>query len=134
MIVVDTDVISYFWLEANRTEAARTVRRRDADWRAPRLWRSEFRSVLYQHMHHRGLPLEKALRIVETAEADLENTTYRVSASDVLRRAEALGHSTYDCEYVALAQQLGTTLVTGDRRLPDLFPETAVLLENFAAG
>ena len=50
MIVVDNDVVSYFWLEAGRTEAARRARERDADWHAPRLWRSEFRNVLYQHI------------------------------------------------------------------------------------
>lgn len=57
MIVVDNDVISYFWLEAGRTEAARKARDRDADWHAPHLWRSEFRNVLSQHMAHRGFRL-----------------------------------------------------------------------------
>ena len=31
MIVVDNDIISYVWLEAGRTEAARKARERDAD-------------------------------------------------------------------------------------------------------
>ena len=133
MIVVYNDVISYFWLEALRTEAARGVRMRDSDWCAPRLWRSEFRNVLYQHMQHRGLLLEEAISIAQDAEADLADTTFDVSTAQVLRLVEASGHSAYDCEYVALAQHLGVPLVTGDKRLPDLFPQTAVLLETFAA-
>ena len=133
MIVVDNDVISYFWLEAGRTEAARRARERDADWHAPRLWRSEFRNVLYQHIAHRGLPLADALRIVETVEADMEGATYSVASTDVLKLAEGAGHPTYDCEYVALAQELSVTLVTGDQAVVDLFPDTAVLLEDFAA-
>ncbi len=131
MIVVDNDVISYFWLEARRTEAARRVRERDADWHAPRLWRSEFRNVLYQHMAHRELSLGDAQRIAETVEADLESTTYSVATADVLRLVDASGHSAYDCEYVALAQELDTPLVTGDNTVADLFPDTAVLLEDY---
>jgi predicted nucleic acid-binding protein len=134
MIVVDNDVISYFWLEASRTKAARRARERDADWHAPRLWRSEFRNVLYQHMAHRGLSRADAQRIAETVEADLESTTYSVATSDVLRLVDASGHSAYDCEYVALAQELDTQLVTGDETVVNLFPDTAVLLEDFATG
>jgi len=132
MIVVDNDVISYFWLEASRTAAARSVRGRDDEWVAPRLWISEFRNVLYQHMRHRDLPFPDALRIAETAEADMMEHTYDVPTEDVLRLVDTSGHSAYDCEYVALAQSLGVPLVTGDRRLPNLFPATAVLLEDFA--
>jgi predicted nucleic acid-binding protein len=134
MIVVDNDVISYFWLEASRTKAARRARQRDADWHAPRLWRSEFRNVLYQHMAHRGLSRVDAQQIAETVEADMEGKTYPVSSADVLRLADEADHPTYDCEYVALAQALGVTLVTGDQTVVDLFADTAVLLEDFATG
>lgn len=134
MIVVDNDVISYFWLEAARTEAARAVRQRDADWRVPRLWRSEFRNVLYRHLTHRDLSLEDALRTAEVAEADLKDATYSVATADVLRLEESSGRSAYDCEYVAAAQHLSVWLVTGDETVAGLFPDTAVLLEDFAAG
>jgi len=134
VIVVDNDVISYFWLEAGRTEAARKARERDADWHAPRLWRSEFRNVLYQHMAHRGLSRADAQQIAETVEADMDGATYTVSSADVLRLSDEADHPTYDCEYVALAQELGVTLVTGDETVADQFPDTAVLLEDFAQG
>jgi len=134
MIVVDNDVISYFWLEAGRTEAARKTRVRDADWHAPRLWRSEFRNVLSLHVAHRGLPLTDAQQIAERVEADMDGRTYAVSSADVLRLADEAGHPTYDPEYVALAQELNVPLVTGDETVADQFPETAVLLEDFAGG
>lgn len=134
MIVVDNDVISYFWLEATRTAAARGVRQRDADWVAPRLWQSEFRNVMHQHMRHRDLLLEDALRIVRDAEEDLANRTLDVQSERVLQLVDASNHSAYDCEYVALAQRLGVPLVTGDKRLARVFPETAVLLEAYAEG
>jgi hypothetical protein len=40
MIVVDNDVISYFWLrmDVERSALARKVRRRDDDWVTPELF------------------------------------------------------------------------------------------------
>lgn len=133
MIVVDNDVISYFWLEAERTNAARGVRARDANWIAPRLWKSEFRNVLYLHIQHRGLPVEEAQSIAREAETDLARSTFGVDTDLVLQLAAASGHSAYDCEYVALAQTRDLPLVTGDKQLAARFSDIAHLLESFAA-
>jgi len=109
------------------------ARKEEHAWpRVQYLWRSEFRTVLCQHMAHRGLSRADAQQIAETVEADLENTTYSVATSDVLRLVDASGHSAYDCEYVALAHELDVTVVTGDETVADLFSDTAVLLEDFA--
>ena len=133
MIVVDTDVISYFWLDAARTEAARRARRKDADWVAPHLWRSEFRSVLRAYLNADLLSYSEATWYAEKAEQDLYGHEYDVTTADVLKLVEQTGHAAYDCEYAALAQALGAALVTGDKRLPELFPGTAVLLEDFVS-
>ena len=57
---------------------------------------------------------------------------YEIHVADVLKLVETTGHSSYDCEYVALAQSLGVPLVTGGTNLADAFPDIAVLLEDFA--
>lgn len=133
MIVVDTDVISYFWLQmtVDRPAAAQAARQRDADWVVPYLWRSEFRSVLRGYMTRDLMTLEEARRFHEQAQEDLRDREYEMAAAPVLRLVDDTGHSAYDCEYVALAQQLGVTLVTGDRPVVEQFPNTAVLLEAF---
>lgn len=136
MIVVDTDVISYFWLRmtVDRPAAARAVRERDAVWAVPRLWRSEFRSVLRGYMTRDLMTLDEAKQYADRAEQDLKGSEYEVPAKTVLRLVDATGHSAYDCEYVALAEHLGVPLVTGDQRLVDRFDDTAVLLETFAGS
>jgi predicted nucleic acid-binding protein len=51
----------------------------------------------------------------------------------VLRLAMESRCSAYDCEFVALAQDLGIPLVTVDRRLLNAFPSIAVSIHNFIA-
>lgn len=135
MIVVDTDVIAYFWLElaSGRSEAARRARRKDADWVAPYLWRSEFRSVLRGYIAAGLLTYSEALWFAEKAERDMRGSEYDVQTADVLKLVEQTGQSAYDCEYVVLAQALGTPLITGDGKVARAFPGTALMLEDFAA-
>jgi predicted nucleic acid-binding protein len=85
-------------------------------------------------MAHRDLPLDDALQIADQVDADMRGATASVRTADVLRLVNASGHSAYDCEYVALAQRLGATLVTGDQRVAKVFPDTAVLMEEFVSG
>jgi predicted nucleic acid-binding protein len=134
MIVVDNDVISYFWIRMDTARASlvKDVRERDPDWVAPRVWRSEFRNVLRGYMAGDYMTLSEALKYARMAEDDLRENTRSVPTRRVLQLVDEAGHSAYDCEYVALAQELNVTFVTGDQTVVDLFPDTAVLLERYA--
>ena len=134
MIVVDNDVISYFWIrmDTERASLAQDVRERDPDWVAPRVWRSEFRNVLRGYMSGGYMTLAEAIDYARRAEEDLRESTRSVPTRRVLQLVDETDHSAYDCEYVALAQELNVTLVTGDRAVAHLFPDTAVLLERYA--
>jgi predicted nucleic acid-binding protein len=78
------------------------------------------------------MTLDEAQRFHRKAQEDLQDREHEVSADAVLQLVDDTGHSGYDCEYVALAQRLDVTLVTGDQAVVDHFPDTAVLLEDFA--
>ena len=134
MIVVDTDVIGYFWIrmDVGRASLARDVREKDDDWVAPRIWQSEFRNVLRGYLAGDYMTLAEALDYAEMAEDDLRESTHSVPTQPVLELVEETGHSAYDCEYVALAQELDVPLGTGDTTVADRFPDTAVLLEDYA--
>ncbi len=131
MIVVDTDVIAAYWIKTARTPAALQARRRDADWIAPLLWISEFRSVLRQYILNGHMRFAEALWIAEKAEATMRGKLYTVNTATVLKLVERTRDSSYDCEYVALAEAQGIPLVTGDKTLAQRFPNVAVLLEDF---
>ncbi|HUF10543.1 MAG TPA: type II toxin-antitoxin system VapC family toxin [Rhodothermales bacterium] len=132
MIVVDTDVIAAFWIRGPRTPAALGARRRDPDWAAPVLWRSEFRSVLRQYMLAGHIGYSDAVWIADKAEASMRGKEYTVATASVLKLVERTGHSSYDCEFVALADAMGLHLVTGDGKIARVFPDVAVSLEEFA--
>lgn len=74
---------------------------------------------------------EDASQISRAAERDMAGREYGVQTEVVLRHVNRTGHSSYDCEFVALAQGLGVRLVTGDRKLAEIFPEFATTLEEF---
>lgn len=131
MIVVDTNIIGYLYLSSERTEQAEQALLKDAEWVAPLLWRSEFRSVLAQYMRRGILRVEEAEQVMDEAQALMLGHEYEVVSSDVLRLVARSGCTAYDCEFAALAQELGIPLVTVDRELLREFPEIAVGLEEY---
>ena len=131
MIVVDTNVIAYLYLDSPETSVAERVLLADPEWRAPVLWRSEFRNVLVHYLRRGILSSEKGFQIAEKAELRMQGREYLVSSAQVLRLAASSKCSAYDCEFVALAQELGVKLVTADKRVVSEFPETAIALDAF---
>ncbi len=134
MIVVDTNVIGYLYLTSKWSEQAELALLKDPLWAAPLLWRSELRNVLALYIRRRMLGLEASQGIMEEATSLMLGREYEVASAHVLSLAAASGCSAYDCEFVALAQDLGVPLVTVDRRILREFPDSAVALEQFAAG
>lgn len=132
MIVADTNLLIYFYVQGERTEESEAVLRRDATWTAPLLWRSEFRNALIGLVRKEALAIDKALSIVDEAERWLVGHEYSVISRHVLALADQSGCSAYDCEFVALAQDLGIPLVTTDRQILKAFPAIAVSPSVFA--
>jgi predicted nucleic acid-binding protein len=131
MIVVDTNIIGYLYLSSERTEQAEQAFVKDSEWAAPLLWRSEFRSVLAQYIRRGVLRVEEAEQVMDEAQALMVGQEYEVVSSDVLRLAARSGCTAYDCEFVALAQELGVVLVTVDQEVLKEFPEVAVGLGEY---
>lgn len=132
MIVVDTNLLVYLYVEGQRTLVAEAVAARDAAWVAPLLWRSEFRNTLAGLMRREALAVEDAIRITHEAERAMAGREYSVVSHHVLQLAARSGCSAYDCEFVALAQDLAIPLVTADRAVRRAFPAETIPPEAFA--
>jgi len=133
VIVVDTNVIVYLLMPGDQTPAARRTLQRDSAWAAPLLWRSALRNVLAVALRHRRLALTDALDVMEAATTLMANSEYVVPSPAVLHLTAGSTCSAYDCEFVALAQDLGVPLVTADREVFTQFADTAVPLERYGA-
>lgn len=131
MIVADTNALAYLFLTGDHTPAAERVYQSDPVWAVPLLWRSEFRNVLAHYIRRGQLSLSEAQRIMDAASELVHGREFDVPSAPVLRLVAESTCSAYDCEFVALAQDLGVQLVTSDRQLLSQFPSTAVSLENF---
>jgi predicted nucleic acid-binding protein len=128
VIVVDTNVLAYLYLPSEHTPAAEALLQRDDDWAAPVLWRSEFRNILAGYMRRSALTYDQACLIQREAEALMTGAEFEVESTAVLDLVSRSDCSAYDCEFIALADKLGTSLVTLDRKLLKAFPKRAVSL------
>ncbi len=131
MIVVDTNIIAYLYLSGDHSHQVELLLSSDSDWNAPVLWKSEFRSVLSRYLHKDIFSVEEALLIIQQAEELLANNVFEVSSSHVMKLVNSSSCSSYDCEFVALAQYLGCALVTADKKIIREFPKTAVSLGDY---
>ena len=131
MIVVDSNVIAYCWLNSPMTGLAQRVRVMDPDWHAPVLWRSEMRSILAGYVRDGSLSGAQARRVMRQVEGALMGSEHLVSSDGVLQIIEATRLSAYDAEFVALAEELSIALVTEDKAVLKAFPEVALSMERF---
>ncbi len=131
MIVVDTNAISYFFVECRYTRSAKSMLLQDARWVAPLLWRSELRNTLVKLFKKGVVDRDDAIRVIIEAESLMSGGEYHVGSADVLDLAIRAKCSAYDAEFVVLARELRVPLVTTDKELLEKFPETAVTPERF---
>ena len=134
MIVADVNLVAYLLIDGVHTEAAQSVLAWDPEWAAPLLWRSEWRNVLAGYMRRGHLDLPEVVERMALAEALFRGREFAVESERVLELVARSSLSAYDCEYVAVADQLGVSLVTNDTRLVAAVPGRAIALDDFVEG
>ena len=130
MIVADTNLIVYLFITGDQTSLAQKVLDLDPQWIVPPLWQSEFRNVLAASMR-RGMTLLEAKQIMEDALQTLEKRQIMPANEKILELIAESDCTAYDCEFIALAKQLGIQVVTADKQLLRQFPDWAISLEVF---
>ena len=131
MIVVDASLLAYLVISGERTEEAEAVLTKDPTWVAPALGRSELRSVVHKYIRRGDLTITRAVALLGQADEVLGGREGEVDTHEVLNLASRSQCTTYDCEYVALAQTLGVPLITTDRAVLKAFPGLAMAPAEF---
>jgi predicted nucleic acid-binding protein len=132
MIVVDVNTIAYLWIPGERTEQADKALAKDPHWVTSILWRSEFRNLLAGYLRRGDIDENAMDRCLVGAESQLAGYEYLIPSSLVMKKVTVSTCSAYDCEYVALADDLGATLVTSDKQILREFPSLTASLNTFA--
>ena len=133
MIVVDSNVIAYCWLNSPMTGLAQRVRVKDPDWQVPVLWRSEMRSILAGYLRDGSLSTAQARRVMRRVEEALAGCEHLVSSDAVIMVINATRLPAYDAEFVALAEELSVRLVTEDKAVLKACPEAALSMDGVLA-
>jgi hypothetical protein len=131
VIIVDTLVIASFWLPGEFSEAAIQALKKDAQWAAPFLWRSQFRNIIAARLRRREIMLELGLKFLAGAERMLQGSEFFVPYGQVMEQVRKSNCSAFACEFVALAHDLECPLITLDAQTVADFPKLAQHLSHF---
>ena len=119
MIVVDTNILVYFLLRGEHSEAVDSLFETDSDWIAPKLWLDEFLNVLATTERNSKITSAEADSVLADVTELMSDSSYDVPAYRTLATARRTGCTAYDSQYLALAEDLGLQLYTFDKRLID---------------
>jgi hypothetical protein len=78
------------------------------------------------------ITLEDANRIMEEAMTLMQGNEYEIASLQVLSLVAMSTCSAYDCEFVALAQDLNVPMITVDKQILAQFPNCAISLDEYA--
>jgi len=133
MIVVDTNIIASMWLPNDMDKYVYKVLEKDDDWVAPLLWQAEFRNVLSIYLRKDIIEFSIVLQASEEAEQLMDANEFDVNSTQVMSLVSNSSCSAYDCEFVALADDLNVPLVTFDKKILREFPDIAIHPKEFAS-
>lgn len=125
MIVADANVILYALTPGEHTAAAREALERADGVAVPKLWRLEAANALTVIARRGLLTPEQATEVFARAARTFGPREHQTPPDAALGIALTSGLSAYDAEYVALAREIGCTLVTNDARLIREAPDVA---------
>jgi len=117
MFIVDTNIVAYLLIHGDRTAAAQRLHGHDPDWRSEAFLLVEFTNVLASSIATKRMTFALAQDFLAKAIRLFDGKLARVDHPLLLAIAARHGVSVYDARFLALADQLGTRLVTEDAKL-----------------
>ncbi len=134
MLLVDTNIVAYLLIDGDFTDAARRLHQSDPDWRSEAFLMIEFTNVLAASIASRRMTLQLAEDFLSKTNALLEGKLTRIPHAAALAIAVRFRVSAYDARFLALANQLGSRLVTEDAKLRAAAPELTQSLNQALAS
>jgi predicted nucleic acid-binding protein len=133
MFLVDTNIVVYLLIEGDLTGRAQQLHNRDRDWRSEAFLLVEFTNVLASYLATKRMTLALAQDFLGRSVTLLNGKLARVPHRMALATAARYRVSAYDARFLALADQLGSRLVTEDTRLRAAAPALTQSLDEALA-
>ncbi len=130
MIVVDTNILLYLYLPGPHSEQCNELLKRNPNWAAPAIWRSEFCNTLLRYLRKNLVTVAFATQAIGAAEDLIDENAVMSNSIDVMQLAIDSQCTFYDCEFIAVARSIATILVTEDKALLKAFPNEAFSLSS----
>jgi len=134
MIVVDANVLAYFWLKSPHFDAVSKLYEADSDWTAPELCKSEFRNISAAYLRKGLYTLDELKWLINQKESRMMGSYLEVDSSEILTLVSQTSCSAYDCEYVALAKKTMRPLITFDKKVLSEFPDLALTVDQYLSA
>ena len=134
MFVIDTNIIAPLYVRSARTDAVTRLFAQDQIWRTEPLALIELSNVLITYERARYITAATARDCLNRAAAFLQPNLFRVSHQAALNAALRYGTTAYDARFLALADQLGSRLVTEDAKLRAAAPALTQSLSEALAS
>ncbi len=131
-MVVDTNVLAYLVLPSPQSTVANAVWTADSDWFCPPLLRSELLNVMVKQLQFADADARHLEEMFARA-MSLVTFARQPTPREVLRLAARSGCTSYDCEFVAVAETVDAPLVTTDKQVLRAFPQRAMTPPGFVA-
>jgi predicted nucleic acid-binding protein len=134
MLVIDTNIIAPLYVRSARTDAVTQLFVQDQIWRTEPLALIELSNVLVTYERARYITAVTARDCLDRAAAFLLPNLFRVSHQAALEAALRYGTTAYDARFLAMADQLGSRLVTEDVKLRAAAPALTQSLSEALAS
>ena len=133
MLVIDTNIIAPLYVRSARSDAVIKLFAQDQVWRTEPLALIELSNVLVTYERARYITAATARDCLDCAAVFLLPNLFRVTHQAALETALRYGTTAYDARFLAMADQLGSRLVTEDKKLRAAAPNlTQSLTEALA--
>ena len=134
MIVVDANILAYYFIQGAKTDQAIRLHQADPVWALPALWRHEFLNILATLGKTGTAPRKLLSEVWSAAATRLKDCERPVDNAKALHLALDYKVSAYDAQYLSLADSLGIPCVTEDAKLIRSSKGTAMDMSGFLSS
>jgi predicted nucleic acid-binding protein len=131
VIVVDTNVLVYYFIEGEKSLLAHQLFVYDPEWIVPLLWRHEFVNILATFARTGTLAVDVTQSVWRNAREALYPHEASAEPDEIIPFAVQNNISAHDAEFLVLAKSRRILCVTEDKELQKKCPHVAVSMGEF---